>query len=245
MIHSIPVNQLNEKGGNKIKKHQLSINPVKKLALIDIIIDQIGCAIAKGNLKAGDTLPSERELSEMLNVSRTSIRQALKALDVLGVVRIVHGANTHLRKSIGELLINPIKFMVLLHDIDEVQVIKERKLIEVELIRIAVDRITDNDIKELELNIEKLKKCREDRDKFINLDINFHNIIINASGYKILSAMMLSINNLLRVNRERKGRDKLMLQQCLNDHIRILDCIKVRNPDEAAKVMLEHIEKHL
>ena len=84
-----------------LNQRLLNIQPVEKLVLIDQIIEVIGRLIAEGDLKPGDTLPSERDLSEMLKVSRTSVRQALKALDVLGVLEISPGSRTFLNKSIS------------------------------------------------------------------------------------------------------------------------------------------------
>src|SRR4030065_2519093 len=94
----------------------LDVKPIEKLVLIDHIIETIGRLIASGKLKPGDVVPSERTLSNLLKVSRNSVRQALKALDVLGVLDINPGARTYLNTSLSHLLVNPMKFMTLLHD---------------------------------------------------------------------------------------------------------------------------------
>ena len=93
------------------------IKPIENLVLIDQIIEKIENLIESRDLNPGDILPGERILAEKLGVSRTSLRQALKALNVLGVLEIAPGKKTFIKKSISDILVNPFRFMKAIHSI--------------------------------------------------------------------------------------------------------------------------------
>jgi GntR family transcriptional repressor for pyruvate dehydrogenase complex len=93
------------------------IKPVEKFVLIDQIIEKVEKLITNGDLNPGDFLPGERILSEKLGVSRTSLRQALKALNVMGVLEIVPGKKTFIKESFSDILTNPFRFIKAVHSI--------------------------------------------------------------------------------------------------------------------------------
>lgn len=221
----------------------LNIQPVEKLVLIDQIIEIIGRLIAEGALKPGDTLPSERDLSEMLKVSRTSVRQALKALDVLGVLEISPGSRTFLNKSISKLLINPLRFMTLLHDVTTLELFGTRKIIEVALARLAAVNANETDIKKMEDTLKVAKENLNNPKKYVLVEMEFHDDIFKASGNRVLSALMASINNLLLESREKSASLFTSLEDSLKQHAKIFEAIKEKDPEKAGNAMLDHLNK--
>jgi len=222
----------------------IQLKPIEKLVLIDLIIEELGKLIAEGFLKPGDALPGERELSEMLKVSRTSVRQALKALDVLGVLDIRPGSRTCLNKSISKLLINPMKFMSLLHDVGDIELFETRKIIEVELTRLAAKNASEEDLESIEGFLAEAEKNLDNPDKYLYFEMKFHDSIFKTSGNRILTAMMSSINNLLLKSREKTVMFfKDNLKKSLNEHKNIFFYIKEKDPEKAGKAMLEHLDK--
>lgn len=229
---------------NKLeKKENLNIQPIKKLVLIDQIIETIGRLIAEGILKAGDTLPSERILAEMLKVSRTSVRQALKALDVLGVLEIKPGSRTLLNKSISKLLINPMKFMSLLHNVGILELFKTRKIIEVALARLAAENAEEEDIKRMDKALKKVKELVDVPDKYLFYEMKFHEAIFKASRNRILTAMMASINNLLLGSREKTVKLFNNLADTLYQHFDIFNAIKNKDSNKAGDAMFYHLSE--
>jgi len=226
-----------------LNQRVLNIQPVEKLVLIDQIIEIIGRLIAEGALKPGDTLPSERDLSEMLKVSRTSVRQALKALDVLGVLEISPGSRTFLNKSITKLLINPLKFMTLLHDITTLELFGTRKIIEVGLARLAAVNASEDDIKIMKNTLKIAEDNLNDPKRYVLVEMEFHDDIFKAAGDRVLSAIMASINNLLLENREKSAHLFTNLKDSLNQHTKIFKAIKEKDPDKAGSAMLDHLTK--
>ncbi len=221
----------------------LNIQPIEKLVLIDQIIETVGRLIAEGLLKPGDALPGERDLSEMLKVSRTSVRQALKALDVLGVLEIKPGSRTYLNKSISKLLINPMKFMTLLHKVDVIELFETRKIIEVALAKLAAENATEKDIERMRAALEESKQNLNKPKIYLYLEMDFHEAIFVASSNRILTAFMASINNLLLETREKTVMIYLDLEDSLKQHIKIFNAIRNRNSKKAGEAMFEHLSK--
>ena len=233
-------NKLSRKKDAKIIFH---IQPIEKLVLIDQIIETISKLIAEGQLSPGDALPSERDLSLMLKVSRTSVRQALKALDILGVLEIKPGSRTYMNRSISKLLINPLKFMTLLHDLDNIELFETRKIIEVALTKLAVENASETDLENMRDALIDSKNNLNDPRKYINTEMDFHNAIFEGSGNRMLFAFMQSLDNLLIEAREKTVFAYLDLEDSLQQHTRIFDAIKERDPDKAGKAMLDHLIK--
>lgn len=229
---------------NKLeKKENLNIQPIEKLVLIDQIIETIGRLIAEGILKPGDALPSERTLAEMLKVSRTSVRQALKALDVLGVLEIKPGSRTLLNKSISKLLINPMKFMSLLHNVGTLELFKTRKIIEVALARLAAENAEEEDIERMDKALKKTKELVDVPDKYLFYEMKFHEAIFKASRNRILTAMMASINNLLLESREKTVKLFNNLADTLDQHFGIFNAIKNKDSNKAGDAMFYHLSE--
>jgi len=222
---------------------ELNIQPIEKLVLIDQIIETIGRLIAEGSLKPGDALPGGNDLSEMLKVSNTSVRQALKALDVLGVLEIKPGSKTYLNKSISKLLINPMKFMTLLHNVSIIELFATRKVIEVALAKLAAENASEEDLEKMRIALQESKKNINNTKNYLINEMDFHDAIFKASNNRILTAFMASINNLMIEVREITVVAYVDLEDSLAQHIEIFNAIKSRNPEKAGKAMLEHLSK--
>ena len=219
----------------------LDIAPVERFVLIDQIIRTIKRLIAERKLKPGDVIPSERTLAELFGVSRTSVRQALKALAVMGIFEIRTGSRTALNKSISELLVNPLQFMSALYHIDTDELFETRKIIEVGLTETAAAKATDEDISMMTTTLRKAEECLDNPNKYLVVEMQFHENIFDASRNRILAAVMVSLNNLLIESREESIVTFTDLRQSLNEHLKILAGIKSRVPLKAGKAMKEHL----
>ena len=93
------------------------IKPIEKFLLIDQIIEKISVLIENGYLKPGDFLPGERRLAKELGVSRTSLRQAIKALNVMSILEIKPGKKTFIKETFSDILTSPFKFIKAIHSI--------------------------------------------------------------------------------------------------------------------------------
>ena len=146
-----------------------------------------------------------------------------------------------MNKSISKLLINPMKFMALLHDVGIIELFEARKLIEVTLVRVAANNAKKKDIDKMEILLEKARNLLSEPKKYLYAEMEFHEAIFEASGNRILTAMMVSINNLLLESRRRTVMLFKKLDGTLDDHHRIMEAIKSKDPDRAGKAMYDHL----
>ncbi len=224
---------------------ELEIKPINKLALIDQIIEVISNLMLEDKLKPGDALPSERRLSEMLEVSRNSVRQAIKALGVLGVLETKAGSSTYLNKSISKLFTNPFKFVSILHNIKAIELFETRRMIEVELVRLATKKATKNDIEKMSSILERSKGFIDKPEEFQYLEKDFHDAIFEASKNRLLTAMMNSINSLLFERKKKTFLAVADVGKALEQHIKIFNAIKNKDLSKAEEAMLKHLDLFL
>lgn len=126
------------------------VQRLEKKPIPEIILKQIEDIIIDMNLKVGDKLPSERELSEKLNASRPSLRSALRHLEVLGIIQIKHGSGAYLRQQDLSFVELPIS-MQLGRDADLVtERVEIRTFIERQIVELVIERATDDDLKKIE-----------------------------------------------------------------------------------------------
>jgi GntR family transcriptional repressor for pyruvate dehydrogenase complex len=226
----------------------IKMEPIEKIELIDQIIDTLTKQIVEGRLKPGDKIPGERTLSEILNVSRTSIRQALKALEFLGVLDIRHGSTTTLNTSSANLFINPLKFMSILYNVKVPELFEARKVIEVELAKMAARNASDEDIENMRRCLEKAKDNFSNPEVFLYAEKDFHGCIFIASRNRILMAMITSLNTLVTGSRMESIKTFSTLEDSYDEHYRIFEAIEKRDIKAAGKAMMDHlvdVEKRL
>jgi GntR family transcriptional repressor for pyruvate dehydrogenase complex len=219
------------------------IEPVEKFIFIDQIIEKIKKLIINGDLNPGDFLPGERILSEKLGVSRTSLRQALKALNIMGVLEINPGKKTYIKESFSDILINPFRFIKAIHSIKIRELFEARCVLEEGLVQIAAKKVKSRDLVQIKSFINDAEKYIDNKDEFIYAEFKFHQRIFETADNKILTAVMNSLNELLLVL-EKYEKDYLDISDrtlSLQQHIRIYDAIKEKDSDKARDVMRIHL----
>ena len=219
------------------------IEPIEKFVLIDQIIEKMEKLIERGDLNPGDYLPGERVLSEKLGVSRTSLRQALKALNVLGVLEIVPGKKTYIKESFYDILINPFRFMKAIYSIELKDIFDARRIIEEGLVQVAAIKASPNDLDKLKHYIDLSKKNLENKDEFVYSEFEFHQYIFNIANNEILTTVMKSLNNLLLVL-EKYEKEYLKIKdrkQSFRQHKEIYDAICSKDKEKARISMHIHL----
>jgi GntR family transcriptional regulator, transcriptional repressor for pyruvate dehydrogenase complex len=219
------------------------IKPVEKFVLIDQIIEKIQKLIENGDLNPGDFLPGERVLSEKLGVSRTSLRQALKALDVMGVLDIIPGKKTYIKESFSDILINPFKFIRAVHSIKIKELFEARRVLEEGIVQMAAKKAGQQHIHRIKGYLDDSEVNLDKKNEFIYSEFMFHQSIFDAADNKILTAVMNSLNELLLVL-EKYEKDYLGIvdrKQSLAQHKAIFNAIKNKDPEEARLTMHAHL----
>jgi len=222
-----------------------SIKPIKKKNFFEEVTEQIIKLVKEGKFEPGEKLPGEVKLSESFSVSRNSIRESLKALELTGVLNSWPGKGTFVSKSA---LLN-IRNMELIELIKEKSTFKElmdvRLLIEPELAAMAAKNATKEDIERLYEVVKEGKDALKAKEYIITIGMKFHSLIYEISGNKILANFINSITDYLIAQREvimMKHLSSYIIEVEMDEHIAMLECIKKGNSEKVKQLMYEHIK---
>src|SRR5690348_4949912 len=152
----------------------LLIEPVRRSRIYEHIVEQIRALIREGRWAPGDQIPPERELAERFRVSRTSVREALRALEMQGIIDSRQGGGTFVRTADTEALVPPLAAAILRGRRELAEVLEVRELIEPGIARRAAERATDEHVSELESLLDKQRECIVAGRPFVDEDTAFH-----------------------------------------------------------------------
>ena len=193
-------------------------------------------------LHPGDKLPSERELSETLGVSRSSIRDAIRSLELVGLVEPRQGSGTVVREISADTLIPPLA-SVLRHKMELVgELLDFRKMLEPPLAARAATHASEEELIEMEEILQRQEAKFRKRELAIEEDSEFHYAIAMASGNSVVLKVLDVLMDLLRDTRERSIQLEGRPQKSLAGHRKILSAIKKRDAEAAKAAMRRHIE---
>jgi GntR family transcriptional regulator, transcriptional repressor for pyruvate dehydrogenase complex len=196
--------------------------------------------LSDGLLSPGAKLPPERELAANFGVARSSLRQALKVLEIMGVLTQKVGDGSYLNKDASSVLAVPMEFLFLLDDTSVEELTELRLMIEPALAAKAAERATSSDLALLRQSINDLKASKGDRVRLVASDLLFHRTIFNASGNRLTGRLFHTIHrgmlNLIMLTSQ-----LVDLEHTLSFHKPILAAIEARNPALAAKLMTAHL----
>lgn len=226
----------------RTKSVESMIKRVNKLSISEEIARQIMDLIADGSLKPGQRLLSERELCLLFGASRSSLREALRCLSIVGVLNARVGEGTSVAEDGGKFLRKIMEWRLISekHDIEN--------LLEV---RIALEGVsaansalnaTPEDIEKAKKLISQMKAALKDKKQFAVLDLEFHITLANASGNTLLSDLISVIRSQLARTLTRVLKLPNALPLSLKEHITILDAIERHEPEAARKAMHDHLE---
>jgi len=193
-------------------------------------------------LQPGDKLPSERELAETLGVSRSSIRDAIRSLELIGMVEPRQGAGTIVRELSSQSLVNPLANAIKRKEELIGELLDFRKMLEPQLAARAATRASPDELGEMEEILARQERKLRAGESTIAEDSEFHYAIALASGNSVVLKVLDTLMDLLRDSRERSLQQEGRPQKSLAGHRRILAAIKRRDSDAAKAAMRRHIE---
>lgn len=194
--------------------------------------------IAEGALVPGSRLPAERDLAETFEVSRSSLRQALKVLEIMGVISQRVGDGTYLNSGANRILGEPMEFLILLDGISFHELMEARLIVEPALAARAAERATDEDIGEIRRELTAMEKG--DPSKLTAHDLLFHQSIFRAAGNRVCGQMFSVVHRSLR-DLMHLTSQVVKPEHTVTLHRRILRAIAKHDPAEARLRMEEHL----
>lgn len=219
----------------------MDLAPIKSTRIYEEIVRQLKAMIAEGRLKSGDRLPPERDLAEKFLVSRTSVREALRALESVGLIEIRPGEGTFVREASVEALVAPLALILLSQREMIGELFEARRLLEPAIAGLAASRAAADEIVEMERILDEQARAIAAGKTGLAQDAAFHAAIGTAAHNRAITRVVHAVMDLLAQSREEAIGTPGRPTRSHEDHRRILDAIRRRDPDAASSAMLDHI----
>lgn len=224
----------------------LSFEPVRRTRLSQQIVVEVCRLIRQGRFRPGDTLPAERDLAEQLQVSRASLREALRALEIAGIIESRHGGGTYVRDFSDFGIESPLALILeasgdIVGDLWEVRIIFEPAVA-----ARAAGRAIPADIEKLELTLAEQKDVYRnpgDNDRALQLDRRFHIALAEASHNMVAVRVIQLINRLLHDGRSHFVTSPDRRLQAYRRHVEIVEAVRAGDARLAHDVMLGHLRE--
>jgi len=214
--------------------------PIQSERLYERIVDQIESRIVAGDLKVGDQLPAERELAEQFAVSRTAVREAIKALREKGLVEIRLGRGTFVTNSATGAVRHSLGLLLKIEN-GFIKLTEVREILEPEIAALAATRITEENIAAMTEAVETMETALDNAEVFVEADLDFHLALAEATQNPIIPALMDSIIDLLREQRKQTGYVEGGLARGQYYHKRILEAVIKGDSQAARQEMQDHL----
>jgi GntR family transcriptional repressor for pyruvate dehydrogenase complex len=216
--------------------------PIQPERLYEQIVSQIEQRILAGELKAGDQLPSENELAKQFAVSRTAVREAIKALREKRLVEIRPGRGTFIINGMPDAMRHSFGLLMKFGSVNGfTSLVEVREILEPEIAALAATRITDEYIAAMREAFEIMETALDNVEVFAEADLDFHLALAEATENPIIPVLVDSIIDLLREQRKRIGLVNGGLQRGQSHHKRILEAVMKRDPQAARQAMQDHL----
>jgi GntR family transcriptional repressor for pyruvate dehydrogenase complex len=212
--------------------------------LYEQIVQQIEESILKGALNPGDQLPAERELAHQFGVSRTAVREAVKALREKGLVEAHPGRGTFVTDGTSHSIRQTLDW-ILRTGLEEgtAHVVEVREILEPEIAALAASRADDDAIASMREPVAVMDHAYRDPEAFIEADLDFHLALAEAAGNPLILSLIDSIVAVLREQRMRIFKVEGGPERGQYHHKRILDAIEHRDPQAAREAMRAHLQQ--
>ncbi|MDR1605102.1 MAG: FadR family transcriptional regulator [Gracilibacteraceae bacterium] len=224
----------------------MKLLPVKTKRIYQEVVEQIKGLIAEGQIKAGDRLPSERDLAERLQVSRASVREALSALEVMGLLEVRSGEGAYVKEANVDAVVSSLAWMLYLEKDLVLELLEVRKILETQAAALAARRRDEDDLQRMREILAMMRVGLTKEELGDAQDYQFHYALARAAKNKILLRLMNAIadtmQQTLTASRIKLFEEKGVPQRLYEEHAEIYRLIEAGADREASARMLSHLE---
>lgn len=222
----------------------------RRKSLVNTVADDLLDRIIAGEFGPGDPLPSEAEIGEQFDVSRVTVREALRTLTTRGIVRVVSGIGSRVAPvEVWRSVPDALRYRAAHGDDATVseQLISTRRLIECEAASLAAPLISDAALEDCEACIAAMEKASSvaDVEAFVASDLRFHGIILEASENLFLSVLLAPLTEVLADRRTETSRVPEIQQHAIAEHRAIVAALRSRDSAAARAAMDHHLQQTL
>lgn len=193
-----------------------------------------------GAIEPGTRLPPERQLAATLGVGRSAVREALAALEMLGIVTVRSGAGTYLRGHTSELLPQTLSWGLALGARQTAELIEVRSALEIYAARMAATRMDEAAVARLGEHLDAMRAAR-DLPAFVEADLQFHLELARGTDNEVLLDLLQTIRSLLRVWADRAAQTQAEAEEAIEQHAAVAAAITARDAHAAASTMAAHM----
>jgi GntR family transcriptional regulator, transcriptional repressor for pyruvate dehydrogenase complex len=194
-----------------------------------------------GSIAPGTRLPPERQLSLTLGVGRSAVREALAALEILGIVDVRPGSGTYLRGSASELLPQTLRWGLLIGERNTAELLELRSGLEIYVARLAAARADPAACDALDRPLERMRASIGDFKAFARADLDFHNTLAQTAGNAALIDLLHVVRSLLQVYADRAVDDESEARTAIDEHDAVARAVRAGDEDAAASAMAVHM----
>jgi len=215
---------------------------IDKERLFKQVAHQIEAKIIDGNLKPGDMLAPERVMTEQFGVSRTVIREAVKVLELSGLVRVQHGRGVIVTRLSADNVTDSVIRYVKIQQSPIWALLELRSILEVGIADLAAERCNEEDIEKLDEIVRQMSAKVDSPAEYAELDLEFHLAIARAAHNRLFLLVLEPFMSLMREARRLGAAVPHASRRTFEHHELILEALKDRDGSEARRVMQEHLE---
>lgn len=220
-----------------------NLKTVQKIKLYQQIATQIQELIEQGKLKHGDQLPPERELAEIFQVSRHSVREAFRSLEEKNILRSRMGSGTYVILENEQSVVNFLAKAIQREKGKLADIFQFRRMIEPQIARMAAENASREDINAISKILHYQREAVDDLEEFIELDEAYHLALARATGNKILFRIVERINGILFESRAKFTHSPSRIKHSIKGHEAIINAIRQNDPDMAVQAMYRHLRE--
>lgn len=224
-------------------------DPIQRRKLSHEVKERLLEMMRTGELVEGEQMPSEHDFMDRFGVGRPAVREAMQALENMGLIEIRHGGRARIKQVTAQDVFNQIDTAtqhLLSSSSQNVDHLREaRQVFEAGVAFLAIQRATDEDLKELKTKLDNMEQCKKNRPKFLKADLDFHKTIVKMSRNPILIQVSAAMFEWLAQSHNDSVKDLLGVPELealtFEEHAKIYRCFAKKDALGAAKEISDHI----
>jgi GntR family transcriptional repressor for pyruvate dehydrogenase complex len=223
---------------------------MRRKSLVGTVADDLLDRIVDGTYPPGAALPSEAQIGEQHDVSRVTVREAIKILQAQSVIRIENGKGSFVNPVSEWKSIDAVVRVSAARGGDKVvavQLLEVRRMFETAAAALAAPRISPAQLKQLRAALERMQRAHDvnDLSEFVASDLAFHEAVLEASGNVFLPAMLEPVARIIAERRTQTSSVPVIQEHAIAGHLGILDALASGDPESARRAMESHLDQTL
>lgn len=220
------------------------LRPIGKETVVNQIINEIVDSIIKGRYQAGMKLPNEFELIEQMQVSRNSLREAMKILSAMGIVEIKRGDGTYVCSQMNPSMFDKVVYSMIYGSSTSKELLELRQVLDEATVQLAVEKANDGEIREMQENIGRMRRAIQEQDVegMKKYDMEFHMLLIDSCKNVFFIRIMKGVYTIFENSIWANVSEEKMDSRAADYHQQILDCIKEKNYQGVRKAVRDSLE---